>query len=239
MRFSVCLCACVASAFPSAYGLSISPTRIVLDDDRGAQVSIRLSGEGTALPIEAMIVERLPGGTFAEVPDSVIRIHPPQILLNPDETRNILIEISAGIAVNKSRSFYARIEELRIRPPDGGDGTGQEIVLLATYLLPVHVLGGHSETLTAEIAPALADAQIIIANTGRGPALLSSCSLVLDLAGGPEMGFDGSWLAEQLRSDAILPEETVRLQLSAFLPETNVPPPAAVVGVRAGCAPFQ
>jgi hypothetical protein len=185
------------------------------------------------------VLERLPGAALASVPDSVIRAHPPQILLNPGEARSLQIDISSGIIADNSRSFYLRIEELGLRSANTGAGNGQEIVLLATYLLPVHVLGGHTGALTAEIARAPEGAQVVLANAGSGPALLSSCRLGLILTADVVIEFDGRQFAELVGSDAILPGDTVRLNLPSILSGATVPSGSSVIGVRSSCDHFQ
>lgn len=239
MRSFLWFCALTASVSMSAYALSISPTRIIVNEDSGSRVSVRLAGESGPLPIEVSVLERLPGGALVAVPESVIRAHPPQILLNPGEARNIQIDISSGIIANNSRSFYLRIEELGLNTANTGAGNGQEIVLLATYLLPVHVLGGHAGVLTAEIALAPEDAQVVLSNAGSGPALLSSCRLGPILTADRVIELDGRQLAEQVGSDAILPGETVRLNLSLILSGSTVPSGSSVIGVRTSCDRFQ
>lgn len=235
MRFLGWSCALVLAGGLSAHALSVSPTRIVVNDDGGTQVAVRLAGESGPIPLEVTIVERFPGGAFAAVPESVIRAHPPQLLLDTDKPRNVQIEISGGIAEEIGRSFYLRVEQLGLRSVHGGAEDDREIMLLATYLLPVHVLGGHAEKLIAELVLAPEGAQVVFTNAGQGPALLSNCSVTFTAQTGADVEIDGRRLAEQIGSDAILPSETIRFDLMSLLSNSKSQSEAAVIRVRTAC----
>ena len=132
MRFLVWICALAMAGNLSAYAFSVSPTYIVVEEDEGARVSIRFAAESGLVPIELTIIERLPGGILAPASDSLIRAHPPQLLLEPGEPRSVLIEIASGIAKERGRSFYVRIEQLGLRTVRADAGPDQEINVMTT-----------------------------------------------------------------------------------------------------------
>ncbi len=236
MRFLGEACALAVAGCLSANALSVSPTRIVIKDDSGANVSLRLVGESEPTPIEVTIIERLPGGALTAVSGSVIRANPPQLLLDASQPRSVQIEISNGIALEKGRSFYLRIEQLGLRSAQRDAVSDREVVLLATYLLPVHVLGGHNEKLFADFIPDSEGALVVLTNAGQGPALLSGCRVTITYQTGRDTEIEGRKLAAQIGSDAILAGETVRFDPVSLLP-MGESQPEAVIGVRVDCVP--
>lgn len=237
MRFLVFSCIWAAAGAMSAQAFSVSPTRIILGHDRGGDMTVRLAVQAAAIPIEVTVIERLPDGVFAPVSDAVMTIFPPQFLLETDEPRTLQISISGGIAMEKGRSFYLRIEELGLRSSSRLARSEQEVKLLTTYLLPIHVTGGHEGSLTATISADAAGQAVILENAGRGPVLLSGCRVVLTWQAGPEIEIDGHWIAQRIGSDAILPDQAIGIDLVLLFAEDSALPASSAIDVHALCHP--
>lgn len=235
MRFLSLICTLAFVGNLPALALSVSPTRIVVGSDIETQAVLRLEAEREAMAVEVIVVERIAGGDLVAVAEDTVRVSPPQLLIDRTKPRNIRIEIAAGIARTQSRAFYLRIEQLGLRAVSEASEGEQDILLLPTYLLPIHVLGGHEASLVGEILQGPEGTQVQLTNTGQGSALLTSCTVALIRQDLSEIELEGRRLAEPLRSDAVLPGETIRFYPEFLLDGDTSELPLQLIGVRTTC----
>lgn len=200
------------SAAQQAIALSLSPTRIVINHNEAASFSVRLADVPAPSALEVTVLERFPGGETRPAAPGDIMAFPPQMIVKPGEAFRVDISVTGSLAVHQSRSYYIRIDELRIGEAEpAGGAPNREISLLTTYLMPLHVLGGHAPHLAAGSAETARGA-ITLENTGKGAALLSLCTFSRDGGSGEERVLSGREVAAFLARDAILPGERLTLQ---------------------------
>jgi P pilus assembly chaperone PapD len=235
MRCGILALSVVLMAEAPADAFSLSPTRVIIDEDNETSVVLRLGGADERIAVELSFMERAPDRELTPVPESIIRATPPQLMLSSDESRRVRIDVSKGIAADKSRSFYLRIAELGLNTGLQGSGAGREVVLLSTYLLPIHVLGAHAASLKTSLQWTGGQTIIAVTNSGRGAAILSDCKLTAFLGGDAFIEIDGSRLAERLRSDAVLPAETVQIAADTMFADAGLDASASVSDVAVEC----
>ena len=184
---------------------TISPTRLVIALDQEQQATLTLTA--TQSTPQALELRVLPyqqsskaGTAAASIPLSVT---PPQVLLQPGQTRQVRIDWRGAASLEASRSFWLEVEELGLSA--GAQADPSEINLLTTFRVPVHVHSGGAPQLQVEMRSSHEADAITLHNAGNRFAHLANYTLT---ASGRK-AVPGLEIARALNRDALLPQESV------------------------------
>nr|WP_010133546.1 fimbria/pilus periplasmic chaperone [Microbulbifer agarilyticus] len=187
------------------HGQSVSPTRLDLDLREGNEAVLTLTATHPAAQALELSVRPYRTAQDAEKAQTPFSVSPPQLLLQPGDTRQVRVRWHGTQQPQQSQSYYLVIEELNLRTRDSDDA-GQ-INLLTTFKMPLHVFHGGEATLVA--TPGESPATIQLSNTGARFARLSHYRLEAE-----NTSTDGITIARLLNRDALLPGETVSLPVA-------------------------
>ncbi|AOS96655.1 hypothetical protein AUP74_01193 [Microbulbifer aggregans] len=196
----------------TAVAQSVTPTRLEIDIEKSPRAVLTLSSTkavDVALELSVSQYTHVPeqGQVEKEIPLSV---SPPQVLLQPGETRQVVVSWQGQQKPPQSVSYYLRVDELPLAV--GRPENEAEIRLLTSLRLPVHVGTGGDTAMDFQPPNIDGSASLELINTGGKYALLSNYFI----ATGSESGsviFDGLDIARLLNRDAILPGQTVSIPL--------------------------
>ena len=190
---------------------SVTPTRLQLDLATSPQAILTVSStKPVDVALEFSIDTYSVANEAHESRESPLEILPPQVLLRPGETRQVLLRWRGGRQLSRSESYYLAIDELPLAV-DGAESAA-EIQLLTSLRLPVHVqVDGKAEL--GFFPPNIdGSASLELRNTGKQYALLSNYEIGVE-SDGKRLVFDGLAIARLLNRDAILPGQMVSVPL--------------------------
>ncbi|KUJ82859.1 molecular chaperone [Microbulbifer flavimaris] len=195
-----------------AVAQSVTPTRLEIDIEQSPRAVLTLSSTkavDVALELNVMEYRHMPEKAHerAEIP---LTVSPPQILLQPGETRQVLVSWKGRQKPPESVSYYLRVDELPLAV--GRRENEAEIRLLMSLRLPVHIDTGGDTAMDFHPPQVDGSASLELVNTGPKYALLSNYAITVGSADGPVV-FDGLQIARLLNRDAILPGQTVSIPL--------------------------
>lgn len=198
----------LVAGVPLSTAQSVTPTRLQLDLEESAQAILTLSSTKPAdVALEFSVADYSMALGNMEVPLEVL---PPQLLLRPGETRQVVVRWRGSKRLPHSASFYLAIDELPLAI-DAPTSTA-EIQLLTSLRLPVHVEVGGRPELGFHPPQIDGSASLELRNTGRQYALLSNYEIGVERNDGLVL-FDGLDVARLLNRDAILPGQMVSIPL--------------------------
>lgn len=193
---------------PLLMAQSVTPTRLRLNLEESSQAILTLSStKPVDVALEFSIAEYFIAQEEKEVP---IEVLPPQVLLRPGETRQVMVRWRGGKQLPRSASFYLSIDELPLA--NGAPEDAAEIQLLTSLRLPVHVESGGWPELGFFPPNTDGSASLELRNSGEQYALLSHYKIGIK-RNSEEVLFDGLDLARLLNRDAILPGQIVSIPL--------------------------
>lgn len=195
-----------------AIAQSVTPTRLEIDIEQSPRAVLTLSSTkavDVALELSVAEYHHVPekARARAEIPLSV---SPPQVLLKPGETRQVVVSWKGGQKPPISVSYYLRVDELPLAV--GRRENEAEIRLLVSLRLPVHIGTGGDTAMDFNPPQVDGSASLELANTGGKYALLSDYAITIGSAG-DRVVLDGLEVARLLNRDALLPGQTVSIPL--------------------------
>lgn len=206
--FSLSIKILLAAGIQLAMAQSVTPTRLQLNLEQSPQAVLTLS---STKPVDVALELSIDAYSAAyESMEGPLEILPPQVLLRPGETRQVLVRWRGGKKLPHSASFYLTIDELPLAV-NAREVSGS-IQLLTSLRLPVHVEAGGNPELGFFPPNIDGSASLEFYNSGEQYALLSQYEI--GVTHDSEMIlFDGLDFARLLNRDAILPGQMVSIPL--------------------------
>ncbi|WOX07115.1 fimbrial biogenesis chaperone [Microbulbifer pacificus] len=193
---------------PFALAQSVSPTRVQINLDNSPQAILTLSSvKPVDVAIEFSVLDYSAAFTDMVAPLEVI---PPQILLRPGETKQVMVRWRGSSTLQRSASYYLAIDELPLAVKDRE--VSAAIQLLTTLRLPIHVHANGEAELAFSPPQIDGSASLEFYNTGAQYALLSHYEIGVT-HDREVILFDGIDFARLLNRDAILPGQMVSIPL--------------------------
>lgn len=206
--FSIVAGFLLASSPLFASAQSVTPTRVQIDLEQSPHALLTLSSvKPVDVAIEFSIMDYSAALADMEAPLEVI---PPQILLRPGETKQVMVRWRGSLNLPRSASYYLVIDELPllVKNPE----VSAAIQLLTTLRLPVHVQASGEAELAFSPPQIDGSASLEFHNTGAQYALLSQYEIGVT-HDREVILFDGIDFARLLNRDAILPGQMVSIPL--------------------------
>jgi len=211
-----------------AAALSLSPTRLEFDlrSTPVAEAELRIGGRPDRVQhIELSVFERLSDDRASLIAaDSVtVELQPPQLVIERGGQGLVRVRVrrSDG-APTASRSYFLVVEPVEIADPaaEGIVPDEPRIMFVPRLHLPLHVdLGGSPAARIRRVVAADADADVeaedaggVIELSNRGNRYQRLATL---RAVGPSDSLTGREIARRVRTDALLPGQTLRVPLKA------------------------
>lgn len=196
------------AGMPPSTAQSVTPTRLELNLEESPRAILTLtSNKPVDVALEFSIAYYSTAQGDMAVP---LEILPPQVLMRPGETRQVIVSWRGGKRLPRSESYYLAIDELPLAV-DASERKA-EIQLLTSLRLPVHVeVDGRPEIWFYR--PQMdGSASLELRNTGRQYALLSNYEIGIE-HNRELVLVDGLEVARLLNRDAILPGQIVSIPL--------------------------
>lgn len=199
------------------YAIGVSPTRIMFDSSGNSSQQITITGDKSSpVAVEIDVIPRVKElkETLVEN-ENCLSLSLPQAYLEPSQSLSVFIKHKADDSECQSGSFYVVIETLTI---DGISGSNKNQVTFSSRLLiPLHINPGAFNQLKVALEN---QGKLSITNSGDGAVLYSTFDVQLG-AGEDRMIITGQRLAKHFRSDALLSDASVTLDLTEFLQTTD------------------
>lgn len=198
----------LAGFIPLALAQSVTPTRVQINLEDSPQAILTLS---SVKPVDVAIEFSVLGysASLADM-EAPLQVIPPQMLLRPGETKQVMVRWRGSSTLRRSASYYLAIDELPLAVKDRE--VSAAIQLLTTLRLPIHVHASGEAELAFSPPQVDGSASLEFYNTGEQYALLSHYEIGVthDLE---VILFDGLDFARLLNRDAILPGQMVSIPL--------------------------
>ncbi|WP_141737103.1 hypothetical protein [Marinobacter sp. X15-166B] len=200
------------------WALGVTPTQIVFDSATDTFQEIRIMGDSSSpLAIEMSIRQRRPDTEEdALLKNECITLSLPQAYIVPRTSVTVIIKHKGSDSDCQTGSFYLVVESLNIT--GRSQSSNHQVAFSFRLLVPVHINPGTYKNIKADL---YSRKHIVIANVDTGAVLYSTFDLQLRTRHGWRH-VKGETLAKRLKSDALLPGESLIFDPSAALgPDTE------------------